>query len=192
MSERGERRIVLLRHAKAERPDRMADPDRALTSRGHADAAAAGAWLDHSGYRPEEVICSPAKRTRQTWHDVALGLTAPHAGEHPDAGAASEGGPLDPPAVPGLGPRVRYEDDAYDGRAADLFELLRTVGDDVGTALLVGHNPTISELSELLDPVHADPDGLRTCGLAIHAFSGQWSDLAPGRAPLERWYTARG
>ena len=62
-----ERTLVILRHAKAERPAELADADRPLTQRGHADAAAAGAWLAARGYRPDLVLCSPAKRTRQTW-----------------------------------------------------------------------------------------------------------------------------
>ena len=41
-----------MRHAKAERPDGVADIDRPLTQRGHADAAAVGAWLAHHDYGP--------------------------------------------------------------------------------------------------------------------------------------------
>ncbi|ASW53011.1 histidine phosphatase family protein [Plantactinospora sp. KBS50] len=186
------RTIVLLRHAKADRPGRVADDERALTAGGHADAAAAGAWLEHSGYRPQEVICSPAKRTRQTWQDVALGMTAPHPGEHTGDAGTSGRRPLDPPAVPGLGPVVRYEEQVYGGQAGDLLDLVRQAGEAVSTVLLVGHNPAVSELSELLDPIHADPDGLRTCGIAVHRFDGNWPELAPGGAPLERWHTARG
>ena len=72
--------VVLLRHAKAERPARIADFDRPLTARGYADAGAAGAWLAHGGLLPSIVICSPAKRTRQTWHGVALGMAETPAG----------------------------------------------------------------------------------------------------------------
>src|SRR5262249_13960879 len=68
------RTLVILRHAKAEAPNRAADLERSLTERGHADAGAAGAWLVARGYLPNLVICSPARRTRQTWHGVAVAL----------------------------------------------------------------------------------------------------------------------
>ena len=89
------RTLVLLRHAKAEAAgsDAPDDAERPLTARGHADAAAAGAWLARHGLLPDVVICSPARRTRQTWHGVALGMT----------GSPPEGGPAGPR------PAVRYE-----------------------------------------------------------------------------------
>ena len=69
------RTLVILRHAKAANPEGVADPDRPLTSRGHADAAAAGAWLAHRDLQPDLVLCSSARRTRETWHGVALALS---------------------------------------------------------------------------------------------------------------------
>jgi phosphohistidine phosphatase len=192
-----ERSIVLLRHAKAERPTGAADADRPLTARGHADAAAAGAWLAHGGYLPEVVICSPAKRTRQTWHDVALGMAEPlralAASVPPEKAPPPD--PIEPPGGPRRvhpGPTVRYERRVYSGPADDLLALLRTVEPAAGTVLLVGHNPSISDLSGLLDPVHADPDGLRTSGIAVHGVPGEWAELTGDDAPLTKWYTARG
>lgn len=163
-----ERTLVLLRHAKAERPAGTADIDRSLTSRGHADAAAVGVWLARRGIEPAEVICSPAKRTRQTWHGVAV-------------------------ALGGSGPEVRYEPIVYGGTARDVLNLIRRVADASTTVLVIGHNPTISDLSGLLDPAAArDSDGLRTSGIAVHRFDGAWADCEPGKAPLAATHTARG
>jgi phosphohistidine phosphatase len=163
-----ERTLVLLRHAKAERPAGTADIDRSLTARGHADAAAVGAWLARRELLPDDVICSPAKRTRQTWHGVAL-------------------------ALGGSGPEVRYEPIVYGGTARDLLDLIRRTPDGSVTVLVIGHNPTISDLSGLLDPAAArDSDGLRTSGLAVHRFDGSWTDCERGKAPLAATHTARG
>lgn len=163
-----ERTLVLLRHAKADRPVGVPDEHRPLTDRGHADAAAAGAWLARSDLQPEVVICSPAKRTRQTWHAVAVAL----------AGRAS--------------PVVRYERDVYYGGAMDLLRLIHSVGDEAHTVLLIGHNPSVSLLSALLDPnARADSDGLRTCGLVVHR-AADWSDFGKGVAALAAAHTARG
>ncbi|SCE86577.1 SixA phosphatase family protein [Micromonospora mirobrigensis] len=170
------RTLVLLRHAKAEQPGARPDADRKLSARGHADAAAAGAWLARHGLLPDVVLCSAARRTRQTWHDVALGMT----------GSPPEGGPA------GHAPTVRYEADAYEARPEDLLELIRSVDPAAGTVLLVAHNPGISLLSAGLDPERADPDGLRTTDLVVHAPTSPWPDLSPGGAPITTRHTARG
>ena len=184
-----DRSIVLVRHAKAEPPDGTPDVDRKLTPRGHADAAAAGAWLAYGGRLPELVICSPAKRTRQTWHEVALGMAAPPA--LPE-GAVAPGRSETVSGADLKGPIVRYETIVYEGDADDLLELVRSIEPEVTLALLVGHNPSISLLSNLLDPVHADPEGLKTSGIVVHHVPDGWSEISPGEAPVEEWYTARG
>lgn len=182
-----QRSLVLLRHAKTERPDGVADVERPLTGRGHADAAAAGAWIAHCGYSPDLVICSPAKRTRQTWHGAALGMAEAAAGLTGMPGSRAASSTEVPPANPLI---VRYEADVYDGSARDLLEIVRAVGPDVSTVLLVGHNPAISELSALLDP--SDPEGLRTSGMAVHRLSGKWQDYTPAGTPRTARHTARG
>ncbi|MEH1014841.1 histidine phosphatase family protein [Micromonospora sp. CPCC 206060] len=172
-----ERTLVLLRHAKAESPPGVADVERPLAVRGRADAVAAGAWLTDHGYLPTLVICSPAARTRQTWHGVALGLS----------------GRADQPAghVPSTGPQVRYETTAYAASPGELLELVRAVDQATSTVLLIAHNPGISLLSGLLDPGQLRDEGLRTAGLAAHRVGTAWADLGPGTAPLVRAHTAR-
>ena len=161
-----DRTLVLLRHAKADRPNGVADVDRPLTDRGHADSAAAGAWLAKQGYAPDLVLCSPSKRTRQTWHSVAVAL----------ARAAS--------------PTVRYERELYDGGAEDLLKVIQTADPAARVVMVIGHNPSVSLLSELLDSdSELDSDGLRTCGIAIHEVGAAWSDLTTAR--LTAIHTAR-
>ncbi|TDB75371.1 histidine phosphatase family protein [Micromonospora sp. KC723] len=172
----GTRSLVLLRHAKAENPGTGPDMDRRLTARGHADAAAAGAWLARHRLLPDVVLCSAARRTRQTWHDVALGMT----------GSPPEGGPA------GTFPVVRYETAAYEAQPEDLVELIRSVDPAAATVLLVAHNPGISLLSALLDPQRADPDGLRTTDLVVHRPATSWRDLAVDGAEITHRHTARG
>ena len=158
------RTLVLLRHAKAANPPAVADIDRPLTARGHADAAAAGAWLSHRGFVPELVVCSPSRRTRETWHGVALALTT--------------------------APDVRYDDEVYAASARDLLDLVCAVDDAAVTVLVVGHNPGVSQLSMLLDD-NADVDDLRTAGTAVHRFDGHWAECTQGSAKLVTTHTAR-
>jgi phosphohistidine phosphatase len=126
------RTLVLLRHAKAETPGELPDHERRLTTVGESDADAAGAWLADERLRPDLVLCSPATRTRQTWQGVSIAL----AQALPDTPA----------------PEVRYEQGLYDGGRTEVFDLLRRVPDEVRTVLVVGHNPTMSDVSLLLIP----------------------------------------
>ncbi|GAA0564266.1 histidine phosphatase family protein [Paractinoplanes ferrugineus] len=169
------RTLVILRHAKAEAPTDDPDFDRRLTTRGETDADAAGAWLADERIRPDLVFCSSAARTRQTWQGVSIALAQAHPGQ---------------PA-----PEVRYEKSLYSGGRTEVFDLLRTVSDTVRTVLLVGHNPTVSEVSVLLVP-DEQWDGrqveLRTSGLAVHRAEGPWSATEPGSMSLVERHTARG
>jgi phosphohistidine phosphatase len=169
------RTLVLLRHAKAETPGELPDFDRRLTSAGESDADAAGAWLADERLRPDLVFCSPAARTRQTWQGVSIALAQ---------------------ALPGTpAPEVRYKKGLYEGGRTEVFDLLRTVSDEVRTVLVVGHNPTVSDVSLLLipdDQYDGNDVGLKTSGLAVHRTEGPWSDTSPGSMRLLERHTARG
>lgn len=164
------RTLVLLRHAKAEHPDEGLDFDRRLTTRGEADANAAGTWLAAEQIQPDLVFCSPAMRTRQTWQGVSLALSGPPERE------------------------VRFEQALYEGGRTEVFDLLRTIPGSVHTVLLVGHNPTVSEVSLLLmpdDQWDGQQADLKTSGLAIHRADSPWSTTEPGSMRLITRHTAR-
>ncbi|WP_433389050.1 SixA phosphatase family protein [Micromonospora sp. KLBMP9576] len=170
------RTLVLLRHARAELPGETPDVRRPLSARGRADAAAAGGWLARHDLLPDVVVCSAARRTRETWHDVAMGMT----------GSPTEGGSAGPAPV------VRYEADAYEADPEDLLTLLRSVDPAARTVLLIAHNPGISLLSALLDPERADQNGMRTSDVVVHRLSVDWPEIGPRKAPISDRHTARG
>ena len=169
------RTLVLLRHAKAETPGELPDFERRLTAKGESDADAAGSWLADERLHPDLVFCSPATRTRQTWQGVSIALAQAHAG--------------------GGAPEVRYERGLYAGGRTEVFDLLRTVSEEVRTVLVVGHNPVVSQVSILLVPDDqfggAEVD-LKTSGLAVHQADGPWSGTEPGSMRLRERHTARG
>lgn len=171
-----DRTLVLLRHSKAEPPNDGPDVDRPLAARGRADAAAAGAWLAKHGLLPDVVICSAARRTRETWHGVALGMT----GSPPEGGSA------------GPAPAVHYVADAYEAHPEDLLTLVRQVDPATPTVLLIAHNPGISLLSALLDPERADQDGMRTSDVVVHRTTVDWAGLGRGDTVITDRHTARG
>jgi len=167
--------LIVLRHAKTEpltsgplASGARTDQDRGLTARGHHDAAVAGAWLAEQSLRPDLVLCSPARRTRQTWHDVAIAIAE---------------------AAGGSGARVEYAHDLYGSTRQATLDLLAGTAEAVDTVLVIGHNPTLSELSAGLDPERGE--ALRTCGIAVHDVPGRWADLAGSGAPLRLAHTPR-
>src|ERR1700760_2031250 len=61
-------RLILLRHAKAERNAPSGDDiDRRLSERGRNDARLMGKVLADAGWRPTAAWGSAAERTRETW-----------------------------------------------------------------------------------------------------------------------------
>jgi phosphohistidine phosphatase len=158
------RRLTLLRHAKSDWPD-VPDHDRPLAKRGRKDAPRIGRWLRDHGYVPDTVLCSTARRTRQTWNLVAPELNG--------------------------SPEVLLEPRAYAASALTLLYLCRELPSRCRTALLIAHNPGVEELAASLAGPPAGRDGeerpgLRfpTAAVAVFEFAGEWSALAPGRAEL--------
>jgi len=151
---------MLLRHAKSDWPDDVADQDRPLAKRGRHDAPVIGRWLHEHGYRPDTVLCSTARRTRQTWDLVAPELDA--------------------------SPSVTFDPRAYEASAMTLLYLARELPASCRTALLIGHNPAISELAADLTQPHAGTPARRfpTAAVAVLEFTGPWPDLAPASARL--------
>ena len=145
---------MLLRHAKSDWPD-VPDHDRPLAKRGRKDAPAVGRWLRDRGYLPEVVVCSTARRTRQTWELVA-----------PELGGS---------------PSVRFEPRAYAASPMTLLHLARELPGRCRAALLIGHNPGIEDLAGALADVELR---FPTAAVAVFEFTGDWPGLAPGQARL--------
>jgi phosphohistidine phosphatase len=159
----GGRRLILLRHAKSAWPD-MADHDRPLAKRGRGDAPEVGRWLAESGYLPDAVICSTALRARETWELASGGLAA---------------------AAPHASPTVRYEPRVYEATVLSLLMLIREFQPGWRTALIVGHNPGMAELTAGLSAPPPDPPpSFPTAAVAVLSLPGDWADAAPGEAKL--------
>ena len=117
------KRLILTRHAKSSWDDpTIADHDRPLNERGLAAAADLGQWLASRGYMPQQVLCSDAQRTRDTYAGIAPALS--------DAPAADL-----KPALYHAGPDV-------------MLAVLRHASADV--VMMLGHNPGIAEFAHRL------------------------------------------
>lgn len=166
------RRLLLLRHAKSDWPDGVADPERPLGARGRADAPRMGAYMAAENLIPDHVLVSPARRTRETWELVGAAL--PQVVE-----MASE-------------PRL------YEASAARLVAVLREQPRAVHTLMLVGHNPGLQDLSDLLvasgpiRPIEQMAEKFPTGALAVIDIPvDDWAELAPASGRLDRFVTPR-
>jgi phosphohistidine phosphatase len=171
------RRLVLFRHAKSERPPGVEDHERPLAARGHRDAEAAGRWLAEQGLVPDLVLCSDALRARQTWESAAEGLRNRTGGD----------------------PEVRYARSLYQAGVHAVVNLAAETGDEVFTLLVVGHEPTMSEVAVALagpasdEALVADVRAhLPTSGLVVLEQPGSWQDIESGSAALTGLAAPRG
>lgn len=147
----GARRLLLMRHAQAE--NGFEDFERGLTDRGRSQAEAVGRLLAERGYVPDHVICSAARRTRQTL-DGVLGAMEP-----------------------GVRPEVDYSEAAYSAGVDTLLELVNQVDPDAGTVLVVAHNPTVAQLAGAF---LGSPAAYPPATVAAVALEVEWLYAAPG------------
>ena len=174
------RRIVLFRHAKADWPQ-VTDHERPLAERGRLDAATAGSRLADTGIPFDLALCSTAVRTRETWK------LAVHELAHR--------------------PKTVYEERLYEASPGELIAVLNETPDDARNVILVGHNPSVQGLAEILPGAETGTGsgadvgagsaearewlkqrGFAAAGFAVLSFTGSWKSLEPGVATLDDYW----
>jgi phosphohistidine phosphatase len=166
------RLLVLMRHAKAESWGDT-DHDRRLSEAGRADATAAGQWLAEQDFTPDHALVSSATRTRETWDAVA-------------AGAGWSVTPV-------------FDDGLYSAGPETALDLVRETPGEARSVFVVGHNPTVAYLAQMLDDGEGDAassaemaGGYPTCALTVLTFDGSWSDLDMASASVTAFHVGRG
>jgi phosphohistidine phosphatase len=162
-------RLLLLRHAKSDWGDAsLPDHDRPLAKRGRAAADRMGAHLRAEGPRPDLALCSSARRSQETCERLGLANL-----------------------------ETAVEDSLYGAPDDELLARLRTLREDTGVVLLVGHNPGVQDLAIALAGPDLGEDAVRlrekfpTGALAVFDVDGAWWELAPGRARLSAFVVPR-
>jgi phosphohistidine phosphatase len=166
------RRLVVMRHAKAEQ-DGPTDFERPLADRGRRDAAEAGSWLAATGVVPDHALVSAALRTQETWTAVCEGA----------------GWSLAPDLDRGL----------YAAGPETAMDLIRLVPAEASCVVVVGHNPTIAYVAQMLDAGTGDEDATTamtgdfpTSAVAVYSYDGEWDSLSVGGARLDAFHVGRG
>jgi phosphohistidine phosphatase len=163
------RTLMLLRHAKSDYPAGVADHERPLAARGVREAGLAGDWLRANAPAIDAVLCSTATRTRETL--ARTRIEAP----------------------------VNYVDRLYDATPGAVIEEINSVGADVETLLVIGHEPAMSAVALGL----ATPDGSNTAAaesistkfptsaIAVLRTSEPWDQLTLSGATLVTFHVPR-
>lgn len=165
------RRLLLMRHAKSDWSIAgQADHERPLAPRGRAAAPEMGAYMARSGLVPDAVVVSTARRTRETWDLVAQAFDAQR--------------------------EPTYEQRVYEASAPRLLAVIRETPATAHTLLLVGHNPGLQELAQLLigdaDARAALIAKFPTAALAVIDFhTDLWNEIAPHGGRLDRFIVPR-
>jgi phosphohistidine phosphatase SixA len=151
------RELILLRHAHAEPATAgEADLDRPLSAEGLAEAEAAGRWLAEQKLVPDCVLCSPARRARETLEAV-LGRV----------GYVEQ----------------KVDDSIYEAQPGALIALADAHA-DIDRLLLVGHNPGLEQLAALMHSGQSgDYRGMPPAGIAVLSLPRD-AALEPGVARL--------
>jgi phosphohistidine phosphatase len=165
--------LFLLRHAKSSWSNpSLPDRERPLATRGVTDAPLMGKAMTERGIDPDLVLCSSARRTRDT-----LALVLPELR---------------------VEPKVVYEDALYHASPEATLEIIHAVQPGSNRVMLVGHNPEIQSLA--LDLVGAGAkhfrDRLRTkyptAALAVINFpSGLWKSVTVNSGTLNLFLSPR-
>jgi phosphohistidine phosphatase len=163
------KRLLLLRHAKAER-ETADDLKRALEKRGETDSVRMGRFLREDVYIPDLILCSSSVRTRETLTRVLPEL--------------------------GVLPTVQYPSELYLAEPEIILSLIRGAPDKSGVLMIVGHNPGLEQSALALASVPLEKklrkrygtmeEKFPTCALAVIDFDvPRWADVAPGRGELD-------
>jgi phosphohistidine phosphatase len=154
------KRVYLLRHAKSSwKHPELLDHDRPLAGRGRRAAKAILRHMRAQEFVPELVLCSSARRARETLERIEPALR--HA-------------------------PVWVEPELYGASADELLARLRRLPDDLDSVLVIGHNPGMHELALELAGSAPDLAGkFPTAALATLAFHGSaWGELGPEATEL--------
>ena len=165
--------LTLFRHAKSSwATPGLPDFDRPLAPRGEGVVPRMAAFLAENGLAPDFVLCSSARRTRETL-DLAL------------------------PAFK-TSPKIDYDETLYHAPAPVMIGLIRQTPEEIRNLMILGHNPGLQALA--IDLVGAGDTELRravtrkfpTAAIAAIGFDvPDWASIKPRGGTLTLFATPK-
>ena len=131
--------LYLVRHAKSSwKYPKLDDFERPLNKRGRRNAPFMGAILKELKVAPDLILSSPANRAATTARIIADTI----------------GYPLE---------KIQYNETIYGSSEYDLIDVIQQVNNDVNQAMLVSHNPALTELANTIGDTAIS--NIPTCGV---------------------------
>jgi phosphohistidine phosphatase len=152
--------LYLLRHAKSSwsNPE-LTDFQRPLNRRGKKDAPMMGKILANKGVKIDLLISSPAERAKKTAKKVAKQIAYPKE-------------------------KIVFKQEIYEARIADLLNIIHQTPNNINSLMLVGHNPTFTDLANLLCG-NFHTENIPTAGVFAIAFHCKiWAEIEENTGKL--------
>lgn len=143
--------LILLRHAKSSwKFPELTDFDRPLNERGMRDAPIMGKLLSQQNFHFDVFISSTANRALSTSNLFALEL----------------GFPLE---------KIVLSEEIYEASPNKLLQIIKGLDENIGTAILVGHDSGITDLAHWISD--AKIRNIPTCGVLGLEFDSKWTEI---------------
>ena len=153
------KQIYILRHAKSSWDNsNLSDFERPLADRGISDANKMSKFLKDMNIKIDKVLCSNATRAKETFDLTADGFNFE----------------ID---------KATYLDKLYFGDTTTIIQDLKELDESLNNILIVGHNPTLHYLVEIL--TNESINRFTTCNLATISHDGEWVSLNSQQCSLK-------
>lgn len=145
------RQLILIRHAKSSwsNPD-LNDFDRPLNKRGKRDLPFMANLLSSKINKPDIIISSPAKRTKLTALEFADALNYNND-------------------------KIVWDKKLYLASSGAILKILSQLNDEINMAIIVGHNPGLTDLQNLI--CNKEIDNIPTCGIVCMSTKKRWNEI---------------
>lgn len=145
------RQLILIRHAKSSwsNPD-LDDFDRPLNKRGQRDLPFMAKLLSGKINNPDILISSPAKRTKLTALEFADALKYENE-------------------------KIVWDKKLYLASSGAIIKILNQLNDEINLAIIVGHNPGLTDLQNLI--CSTEIDNIPTCGIVCMTTKKKWNEI---------------
>lgn len=144
------KKLLLMRHAKSSWKDsEIPDHERPLKKKGQKDTEEMGKLLKSKDLKPDLILCSTAKRAKETAEIMAKTCKCEKD--------------------------IVYLDSLYMAEPSDILNAIRDQGKDHKTVLVIGHNPGMEAFLQI---INGGVESLPTASIAyVGAQLENWKDL---------------
>ena len=157
--------LTMIRHAKSDWPRLTRDFDRPLLKRGIKDAQLMGEHMRESNYNFDVLLCSGAKRARQTLENLRTKLEISE-----DV--------------------IQFDDEIYGSSIQSILRMIENLSSKANWAAIIGHNPTHTNLCNYL--ANDNLSNLPTCGVYTISFQvDDWKAVGCGTGDCVSFITPK-